>query len=71
MLVEIKAPVFKCEDDRNIFLSRLVELPGFVGVKAQGLDLHLTLTADPAELDIQSLQEICDFWGTTFLELRQ
>jgi hypothetical protein len=66
MLFEIAAPVFRCADDENIFLSRLCELPGYDKVIVKGRNLHLQISANPDETLIAQLQEICNFWHTTF-----
>lgn len=66
MLIEIPGPVFKCEEDENIFFSRLSEIPGFDSVNGKGLNLYLTLAENPDESILEALQEICNMWGTTF-----
>jgi len=66
MIIEIPGPVFKCDEDENIFFSRLYAMPGFNGVTGKGLNLYLTLTDHAQETVIDELQEICNMWGTTF-----
>jgi hypothetical protein len=71
MLIEIAGPVFKCEDDKNIFFSRLYEMPNFEGVVGLGTSFHLTLTDIPGETVMVELQTVCDMWGTNFTVLSE
>ena len=71
MLIEISVPVFKCEEDENVFFSRLYELPNYDSVLGKGLNLYLRLTENPKEAVIEELQVICNMWGTTFRVLEE
>ena len=71
MLIEISVPVFKCEEDENVFFSRLYELPNYDSVIGKGLNLYLRLTENPNETVIEELQVICNMWGTTFRVLEE
>lgn len=66
MLIEIPGPIFKCEADENIFLSRLYDIPNYDNVIGKGGNLYLTLTELPGKKALDELQVICDTWGTTF-----
>lgn len=63
MKVEIIGPVFKCVEDKNIFLSRLYGLKGYVNVEREGLNLYLELKDEFADSSFTELQEICDIWN--------
>ena len=71
MLIAITAPVFKCEDDKHIFLSRLYAIPNYEDVSKKGNEWHLTLTEKSNQLAVEELQEICAMWGTSFKILTQ
>ncbi len=67
--VEIVGPVFKCEEDENIFFSRLYALQGYVNVVGKGLNLYLKLKTEFAQECLVELEEICNIWNTTFNSL--
>lgn len=71
MLIEISDPVFKCEADKNVFFSRIYEIPGYDSIIGKGVNLYLTLTGNSKEAVIEELQVICDIWGTTFKILEE
>jgi hypothetical protein len=66
MKIEISGPFFKCEEDENIFFSRLYSLPGYDSVVGKGSYLYLTLKHDSKNQALNQVQEICDFWNTTY-----
>jgi len=66
MLIEIASPIFKCEEDENIFFSRLYGLPNFNSAISKGLNVHLTLADTSNDAAFEELQIICDVWGTAF-----
>ena len=71
MLIEISAPVFRCEVDENIFFSRLNEIPNYDNVIDKGLSLYLTLKENSNEAAIEELEIICNMWGATFKVLEE
>ncbi|WP_067986984.1 hypothetical protein [Neptuniibacter pectenicola] len=76
MLIEISAPVFKCEEDENIFFLRIQGLPNYKHVAIHESCLQVTLLEPVVASSVQGnvasvsamneLQEICDIWGTRF-----
>jgi hypothetical protein len=76
MLIEISAPVFKCEEDENIFFLRIQGLPNYKHVAIHESCLQVTLLEPVVASTVQGnvasvsamneLQEICDIWGTRF-----
>ncbi|KXJ50412.1 MAG: hypothetical protein AXW15_05335 [Neptuniibacter sp. Phe_28] len=76
MLIEISAPVFKCEEDENIFFLRIQGLPNYKHVAIHESCLQVTLLEPVVVSSVQGnaasvsamdeLQEICDIWGTRF-----
>jgi hypothetical protein len=66
MLIEIIIPIFKCKEDKNVFLSRLSGLPNFVKVDVEDFKYYLTLADSEVEIVINELQKICEMWGVKF-----
>lgn len=66
MIIEIKGPVFKCEDDKAIFLGRLRSLAGCEGVIGKGRTLCLTLRGSIDTETARELQDICDYWNASY-----
>lgn len=66
MLIEINIPIFNCNEDQKVFLSRLRELPNFTKVDTVGCKYLMTLTSPNGKVAIKELQQICIMWGTTF-----
>ncbi|TGN41831.1 hypothetical protein [Marinobacter confluentis] len=66
MKIEILVPFFKCEEDENIFFSRISSLLGYDRVVVKGKYLYLTLKDDSGNLALDQVQEISDFWGITY-----
>lgn len=71
MLIEITGPVFKCEEDKNIFLSRLYAIPNDAAVSVKAFNYYLTVNELSKQVDLQELQAICDMWGTSFKVLEE
>lgn len=71
MLIEIAGPIFKCEEDKNVFFSRLYGLPSFDSVMSQGVGLLLTLNDNSTDELIDRINEICNMWGTAFKVLKE
>lgn len=63
MLIEIMGAIFKCEEDKNIFFSRLYELPNYDRVITKGLTVHLSLKDTANDNALEEIQTICDIWG--------
>lgn len=66
MKIEILRPIFKCEEDENIFFSRLYSLPGYDTVVGKGRSLYLTLKNGSENATVNKVQETCDIWNTTY-----
>jgi|GEM_PF-1565871 hypothetical protein len=66
-MVKISLPVFKCDSDRSIFLSRLYALPGLRNLTEEGAHLHLTFADDTAGDAYAILGEICHMWDAKLL----
>lgn len=66
MEFEILGPTFKCQEDENVFFSRIYSLPGYDNVVGQGRYLYLTVKNQPDRLVVNQVQEICEFWNTEF-----
>lgn len=64
MIIKIPIPIFKCENDREIFISRLHELPA-TKIRTAASYVHLDIRK-PTDEDIASLREICEMWDTSF-----
>ena len=65
MLIEISTPVFKCEEDRRVFFSRLYSLHQYDDVIAKGQNLALTLSENKPISVMHELKALCDMWGAT------
>lgn len=63
---EIIAPIFRCEADESIFLSRLYELEGFQSLAATDTKLYLELKVISADDSLFELREICDMWHAEY-----
>ena len=66
MLIRILTPIFKCQEDQNIFFSRLRGLPGYESAVGRAEGFHLTLTGQAEQEAIEELNALCDVWNTTF-----
>ncbi|TNC83163.1 MAG: hypothetical protein C9356_01590 [Oleiphilus sp.] len=66
MKIEIKSPFFKCEEDENVFFTRLYALPGFESVMGNGGSVYLILKNGSESVVVKQVQDICDFWNTKF-----
>jgi hypothetical protein len=64
--VEIGKPVFKCQEDESIFLTRLTELTGFETLLDNKISFYLFLSTTETSKTLESLQEICDLWYTSY-----
>lgn len=67
MKVEIGKSVFKCQEDESIFLTRLAELPGFEKLLDNKISFYLFLSVIERSHALESLQEICDLWHTSYI----
>ena len=63
---EITAPIFRCEADERIFLSRLYELEGFQSLATKDAELYLALKVISADDSLLELREICDMWHADY-----
>ena len=66
MHIEILYPIFRCQDDEDVFLARLRELPGFSGIVRNESNLYLTLEGGIGSDVLQTVDEICHHWNISF-----
>lgn len=65
-IIKIIKPVFKCEEDENIFLMRLSEISACENVMDK--NSHFLLVSGVTDLSLieTEIQEICDIWNSTY-----
>lgn len=75
MKLEITEPIFKCTEDKNIFIARLSEIVGFVkvvsceNVGGRGFNLYLDVNISD-ETVLKEVREICDLWHVSYKVLQ-
>lgn len=65
-LVTISAPVFKCREDEQVFLSQLRAIPGFLNTIGLDGKYILALSCDEVNVPSKELQALCATWHTRF-----
>lgn len=63
MQIEITLPAFRCQNDEDVFLSRLQELPALSDFKRTGSHLYVTLANRAAADALPTLEDICTSWS--------
>lgn len=64
--IEIIKPVFKCEEDKNIFLMRLSEVSDCENIIDKNNHFLLVTRACNLQLIETQIQEICDIWNSSY-----
>jgi hypothetical protein len=61
----IEGPVFKGEEDENIFFQCIYNLPDFKEVVGAGTELTITFSATVSETAKEQIAVLCRRWNTT------
>ncbi len=60
----IEGPVFKSEEDENIFFQCIYNLPDFKEVVGAGTELTITFNATISEIAKEQVKVLCHRWNT-------
>lgn len=66
MKVEISCPVFRCENEKEIFFARLCALPGIKNLEVGAQHLCFQLNPNCAHDLVGEIENLCDAWGVGF-----
>ena len=61
----IEGPVFKGEEDENIFFQCIYNLPDFKEVVGAGTELTITFSTTVSETAKEQIAVLCRRWNTT------